>query len=89
MTSFVVDPGQSIRTPYRGPPSGWVMLHVSSDRPVRCAILDDQQRELIFGGPLTRLGFGTVVRPTMRWFVLVENPSDVAAAVTWRVETPL
>ncbi len=84
--STLLEPGNLVIQPYIGPAGGHVMLSVSSDVPVRAAILDSEKTELVFAGPNTNLAFGTVVRPTMRWYVQVENHGAEVANVNWNVK---
>lgn len=84
--SALIAPGQSVVQPYTGPAGGHVMLSVSSDEPIRGAILDSEMVELVFAGPHRRLAFGTVVRPTVRWYVQIDNPGVNVADVSWSVK---
>lgn len=85
-TSALLQPRKLIITPYIGPCGGHVRLGVSSELPVRAAILDGEKSELVFAGPNRYLSFGTVVRPTVRWYVQIENHGHQATNVTWSVK---
>ncbi len=87
MSKEILYPEQAVFTPYYGPQSGVVMLHVTSDLSVLVTIENEARRAVAQSGPHTDIVVGTLVQPNVRWYVLIENPNAQPATVTWRVET--
>ena len=86
MNHQIIGADEMVRTQYVGPSRGHVMNHVLSDVPVRAAIVDDTGlTELAFGGPERTLRFGTIARSSLRWFVVIENPNEGPANISWYV----
>ncbi len=83
MTSMSLGGREMARTPYTAPQSGRVMLQVSSSVPVCATILDDAQVPLVFSRTASSIALGTIVRPLMKFFVVIDNPNEEKAEVEW------
>jgi hypothetical protein len=88
--SSTIQSQQAIKTPYTGPRNGYVFVNVATDgAPVLVSILDEDSESLASSGPRSSISLGTIVRPMIRWYVLIENPNARSVDVTVVVLTPL